>query len=494
MTLNIFSISANTMNNRTTVVGEDRYQHCLNLFWNGQSKAAIQFAADEIEKHPAGEEVFRLYRLWIEQLAALGEWDSLKRLGKHLLARGYENPQQAVTWQALRGLIHLELDELQAVSLLLRTLDQRTDNPYCLEFKQIALFRKADTNDFELSLLQSTKAIEDYFLWQTLARGFLLHGRKNDLTRALYHVSQFFPSSPLADEFKYHTHIEAGEYAEACQLAKLLAERFPENSDYEFFLGYSQYQSEDLKGALKTLTHKSSASVVDDPDYLMMAAATHQKIANGDVSNQSHGRAIECFRKLETIYRNENFPISAIRSSIETLETEQRAFMGVDADIGQAVASQAWLVKLTPRLYFEVQTTSQEELSQIVWSMGEQAKAGDMVFFAAEHPLDGGGPWRIVAIYHVVSGPNWSPYTKFESTLELIYRMDTPLEIEVKIRESDERKVKQGGARQQRESLGVFLLEGGALDIITEAVKQRTEIEQRQEELPSTMQMFKKSS
>jgi hypothetical protein len=494
MTENIFTISANKHGHKKDASQNDNYKHGLSLFWNGKAKETIQYVANEIEQNSGSTVVFRMYRIWIEQLAILSEWDSLRRLKEHLIARSYENSKEAATWQALRGVIHLELDEKQAVELLMRVLKDRTDNPYCLEFHQMVNFRQATTDSFSQPLLETIKPIEDYFHWQTVARGFLLNQRQKELTRTLYHTSNYFPASPLADEFKYHLHVERSEYAQALQFATALNDRFPENNDYGFFLGYAQFHAQDYKASVKTLAATLEKSMDADPDSLLMLAATHEKISKGDVSNQSHGRSLEYYRRAEVRFREENFPTAEVRCNIERLESEQRAFMGAEFDIEQVQPSQAWLIKLSPRDYFEMQTMDQKEISQIVRPMGDQAKSGDIVFFAAEHPLNPKGPWRITAIYHVLSGPTWSPFYQFETTLELIHRMDAPLEIEVKVRATEVGSGKLSIVAQDEGNLDVYLLEGGAWDVITEAVKQRNEIDGRYENLASTMSVLKRVS
>ena len=289
-------------------------------------------------------------------------------------------------------------------------------------------------------------------------------------------------------------HVERNDYAEALKFASALNARYPENSNYGFFLGYAQFYEKDYTSALSTLTNNTPTQANDDPDCVLMLAATLEKQADGDASNQSHGRALEYYRKAELKFREENYPTAGIRCRIEKLESEYLEFMGADVDVDQVEPSQAWLLKLSPREYFEMQTMAPGEISQLVRPMGDQAKPKDIVFFAAEHPLNRKGPWRIAAIYHVLSGPTWSPFCQLETTLELIHRMDTALEIDVKISEAHANSARSTKNRVDAASLGIYHLEGGVLDVITEAVKQRNEADETDEKLASMMFGLKKSS
>ncbi|MEZ4741229.1 MAG: hypothetical protein R3B45_02080 [Bdellovibrionota bacterium] len=449
------------------------YEYALNLFWNHEGEELIEFISKQIEESSIDQNVFVFYRIWIEQLSRLQEWAALHELKKHLVFRSYEDPGEVITWQALRALIHFELDEQQAVDLYIDALEGNTDNPYFLELHQKVSLRRTGVNDENnLSLLNCTSEIYDYFHWQSLGQGLL--SLKNYL--ALHSVSdcisRIFPNSPFYSEVGYHCSLDSEDFSKAVEYSKWLNEKFDNNRDYRFWYGFAAFHKGELNLASKMFL--SGRGFSSDIDALTMLGCCYQELAAGNVADPSHSRALEIFKKAQNECREQNLPSTDLECTIDKMLMEQKLFLDQDANFDNFEHSHAWLIKMSPRQYAEMLSNELADIEYIRTPVEAQSRKGDLVFFAADDPLNKNGRWRIVSIYTLTTDPSWHPVRHFECELELVYRMDTCLEVDVCF--DDEEFSKQEGEQNIRSPYPhMYALEGGALEIITEAVHRRNE-------------------
>ena len=149
------------------------FQEALKLYWGGQLSKAVDAVTRLLADDPETDDRFAAYRLWIEALAELNERPALAMLSEHLFLRGQADPDDHETYTALRGMIDLELDAIQAVRLAVKALGEARQNPYVLELIQIYENRIFDIRSPQevTKLLKSCAPVSDYFHWQTIARG-----------------------------------------------------------------------------------------------------------------------------------------------------------------------------------------------------------------------------------------------------------------------------------------------------------------------------------
>ena len=143
----------------------DYYKSCLELFWSNKSNLLIKKIATRINHHNYGLFSPLYFRLWIETLAENNEIYALKELLNHLL-KATAHLENQNSYLALRGIIHLELDQVEACRELNQRLKKVIKDPYCTEFKQLFLLRELSDNlTIENLFTLPSKPIVDYFHW-----------------------------------------------------------------------------------------------------------------------------------------------------------------------------------------------------------------------------------------------------------------------------------------------------------------------------------------
>ena len=109
------------------------------------------------------------------------------------------------------------------------------------------------------------------------------------------------------------------------------------------------------------------------------------------------------------------------------------------------------------------------EIEQIMRPMGSAPNQGDFCFFATTVNLEGGGQqWKIGGIYTVDSEPIWHPTEKYQNSLQLVARPPGGIPVDVALLEDEFEPESEMERADHPFTFGVYELEMGALDIITE--------------------------
>ena len=111
------------------------YQKSLEAYWQCDFNKALSLLTKEIENLEGSEASSLYYRMWIEILAEKDDKPSMMALLKHLTVLSHAGSMDEETLLALRGLIHLELDEIKLCEHLIKLTSNKLKNPYCLEFQ-----------------------------------------------------------------------------------------------------------------------------------------------------------------------------------------------------------------------------------------------------------------------------------------------------------------------------------------------------------------------
>lgn len=228
------------------------YMVVLNHFWNQRFEEVADHASVILATYPEHPATLRFYRAWIEALAELDDVESLEALGSHLLTVGRVQLDKRAGFMALRGIIHLHLDQVPAARLVFRALQGFGSDPYCLEFEQMSA-RRGFEGARELALAFSVMPLLDWFQWNNMLADLAAFGPADQLGDVLGHVANIFPGSPNLDVCNMHHAIDTKHWPGALAAATKLHASFPHHRDYGFMKALSANQNGDLDLAIATL-------------------------------------------------------------------------------------------------------------------------------------------------------------------------------------------------------------------------------------------------
>lgn len=443
------------------------FAEALRVFWAGKFADAEAKASALLADDPNSADRFAAYRLWIEALAERRDRKGLRALRDHLFLRGQVEPDDHQTYAALRGIAHLELDEIGAARLLGRSMADCTGDPYCLEVRERVEARGERRADDVPELLRSTAPLADYFHWQTLARSLLVAKDEEALNEALGFVRSHFRGSVLPHVFEYHRCIESGFYAGAALVAQRLSELYPDNVDYRYYHAYALYEDGDYPAARRILNETLRLTGDDDPEVVSLLGHCNAKLGDPE-------KAAGYLRRAVALLAKDGMPSSHVTLELANVEDELRGD-SPDAAVELPRVTRNWLVPLSPRRYHELVTSSESAVDRLLRPMGQEPRPGDYCFFALITPPDASGRslWRIVAIYAVDSEPLWHPTYRWHSALKLVKRLPEGIPVDV---QSDDDETAVNG-------VGLYELDMGALSIIEEAARLHREdmIERRRD-------------
>ncbi len=443
----------------------EEYKQALRAFWSGDYFRSLDLVSGFIAETPDSEDRFNCYRLWIELLAEIRDTQSLEALVKHLMLRGQAEPESCAYYGALRGLAHFELDEYSAASLLSNACEAGSETPWSLELEQLVTSRVVDHVPVP-ALGRSSYPIFDYFHISTLAKGLLVAGDKKSLEQVLDHADEIWRGSPLALEFKLHIAFDQCDYSAVSSSAMMLTELYPENSNYFYYQGYALVKAGDFEGALAPLKTASKLLGETDGEILSLIGQCH-------AASQDLQRAQSFLKRSITRLKAQGYPATKERVALLAVEEE---ILGEEVDpvMEMPQMTRMWLVNLSPRRFAEIRNSKSADVENIMRSMGDAPRTGDFCFFASTSSKeDGAQQWKIGAIYAVDSEPIWHATERYQNSLQLVSRPDICIPVDVSLMEESGEQEEIGA--EHPFSFGVYELEMGALDVITEAARMKNE-------------------
>ncbi len=457
------------------------YMVILNHLWNGRYSTAAEAAATAIVEEPEHATNPKLYRAWIEALAQLGDNESLAELSTHLLNRGQEEPELKQTWMALRGIIHVELDQAPAIRLLSRAIQGRVHNQYCLEFEQFCARR--DMTESELPIASAAGNIDDYFVWNTLLQDLAGEAQRDALNECLRHVNRVFPGSPAQELFNYHLSIEHGQWPAAMNHAAKLKTQYPDHFDFGFYEAYAAYRGNDLDRALATLDSLDASRKTNDVDILSLTGDCLAAKAKRDEDDAAAHKAIEVLTFAAKLRRRHGLAVDHTLDLIRDMEDRVGGTVAADYSQNQFREPRHWLVMLSPRRAAELAEASDTQASTLHRPLGAEAAPGDVVLFVsrgahvATKKNSHRNEWRLLSMYRVTSRPYWHPVHRWHSALELIDRPEHPIPVDSQDVKSDIdlRGKRETLPRGHHARFGVYSLDDSAMDIMISAVKRRSD-------------------
>ncbi|MBF0441576.1 MAG: hypothetical protein HQK54_06700 [Oligoflexales bacterium] len=451
----------------TDVTQHNGYLSALRGYWEGRPRTAIERLGDALAHTPSETDAYKLYRLWIEILVEQGEIPALKSLYEHLGFRAELDPELSPTHAALRGLIHFEMDEIEAVDLILVSLKKEKANPYILELRQLVDSRFHLKNP-PIYLQKVQDQIGDYFHFQTLARGYLMRNKQKDLIELLNEIKNQFPYSPLPDIFQLHKLMEQGEWRSCKNIAANLSSRFPGNREYGFQLGFISAKLGEYDDALRELNRINNLHEEPDPDVLNWMGFCLTEKAIKEKSNYYKDEARRVLTSAIEISRECGIPVSF---PMEQLGRLNNVFG--DQQTGND-KGRAWLVKLSPQKFHEIKTARESQIRKIKKAIGDVPRIGDICFLVGEDYVNQQDntetKWRLAAVYKVISDPIWHPLLKHVNILMLVNRPEYSIPLDVR---------EFGASMQNKQKkpikMDVYELDANAIRIIDETILEYSE-------------------
>lgn len=396
------------------------YLTALKFYWNQQRRDALSFLSKIIAEKIDHIHVGVFYRLWIEIAAETHDRHALEALKTHLtnMAPQFKNYDE---WLALRGIIHLELEELDACSFILRAIGNNTFSPYALELAQRYNLRFAEDRKGILHIIKSQAPIIDYFILQTLARGILANGKNKDVSKILQKITHNFPHSPIEDLFTFHTELEKNNFSQTHIIGERLLQRFPSNDQFRFNLAFVFFCQNQVSKAIQVLEGIDLSIRRKDPDSLSLLGYGYL-LQSKDRMNHNYWQLAKTYFKLaEQQLKNLGLPNSEIALNLLYMsEKENRS------ERRHYTKSSFWLAPLSNRQVTELMTSSEREIDYLFYPMLNKAQDDDFVFFVDQKNT-------VLALFQVVKTKVWHPNKKNQAILELIYRCELPLSIEKKL-------------------------------------------------------------
>lgn len=442
------------------------YEVALRRYWAGAMDEAMDVTSQLLAEDPDCEERFAAYRLWIEVLAETGQKSGLLELVDHLFMRGQAEPDDHETYAALRGLAHFELDQFGGAQLLAGSMTELVHNPYCLELVQLVHNRVTETVAVP-ALATATVPITDYLQWQTLLRGVLLTRDAEALDEVVGHLCEAYRGAPLPQLVEFHRYVESGFFAGAAIIAERLVEMYPDNVDFRYYNAYAQYEDGNYPAARRQLN--DTLNKVGDTDFEIVGLLGHCNAKLGEPQ-----KAAQYLRRAVSLLKEGGLPSSHVSLELANVEDEMRG-EELDPALEMPRVTRMWLINLSARRYLELRTSSDNNVDRLLRPMGTEPQPGDFVFFASPSDDYKEPRWKIAAIYAVDSEPMWHPVSGHHTALKLVTRPSEAIAVAVQTTNDTRQRPVQKLPRSHPFSNGVFELELGALDIITEAVRQHRE-------------------
>ena len=441
------------------------YQTALQSYWNGDSQTAAKIVADILATEPDAPSLLQAYRLWIEILAEASDYESLRALERHLRIRSQAGSDHQMSYLALRTIIRLELDEYDAAKLYCLGMSADTSNSYVAEAIARVELRTSLAADAMVNMVTCKSPLVDYFHWQTLVKLASAAGCQETIAHGIQFIGTIFPQSTFPSLFEYHNCIEAELFGAAGSCAENLCQRYPEQTEFAYLKAYATFHDGDFATAKSLLIDLCSRNESEDTDCIELLGRCYVKLGENELAKRH-------LQRVASILQNQGLPTSHVQRELERVEEELRG-EDLDPSLLMPRLTRMWLVTLSPRRYHELLTSPESDVDELLRPMGELPKSGDFCFFASAK--ESSSKWKIAAIYAVDSHPVWHPTQGHESALRLVCRPREGIPVDVEmLSQSDESLTVVDSSADE----GIYELEVGALDVITNAVRRHNAVDE----------------
>lgn len=409
------------------------YKMALYTFWTQRPITSIEHLSKIIADNTE-EDICPLYRLWIEILADQKDEQALSSLNRHLLYRlstedeSFLSEDQEHSISALRGLIHCELDELQAARLIYTSLKDDRSNQYVEELYftiQNRLKLSADTD----GLWAIKDKINDYYVLSTLVKGLIINQESQKLHNILSKINTMFENSPIYRQYKLHSYFDYNDFNSMYKISNELMEMYPTNLDYVVYTAYSLCKLNDYYEAAKILRHTYFTTKEDDLDILYLLLLSEVEVLKEEYKDNNLSYVNQMFDT------ESDYNILLLLSKVETL-LESNGFLSIDIDSikneindiywklnikdqpssenkTETQVPKCWLTLVDESNYNFIRNSQVNKIKNIKKELPERTKPGDICFVVhtdyrnqVKKELESGSYLRIGAVYEVISTPD----------------------------------------------------------------------------------------
>ncbi len=445
--------------NETKIVSKNSgYIHALNLYWNEQYNESLNYLTQFIQENHDHSDNIKLYRLWMEILATSHDHMSLRVLDEHLFKISQDETHNYLNLFSLRGLIQLELDEIEHAQLTFQALcNIGKRNPYKDEFMWRLQKRQSKINPSS-RLLQS----DDYFTLRVLFVDASQQSRNKKVESIMEQMKSKFPQEPFVTELNCLQLLKAQDYKKAEKKLQGLIKKFPQNGKYEFLLSILENRVGNIRQSidLATHSHKNMTQEIPEWSYLMGINYYHlfQHAPNIEHKNQAQKWLAKSAKELMAAGQN-TFPADYFRDQLMNNTGDRRKTQ----DRQQAV----WTVEVSERTFNSV--VHQRNKNVVNMPLGEWVRQGDICIVVAKAQNGNSKSenkyktWRIGAAYSIEYNCDWNPYSGNNAVLKLVTKPQyTPI-VKVSLHDIQSKK------KNERE-LPLYHLNDQAIEQITKSL------------------------
>ena len=467
------------------------YKMALYAFWTNRTTTSVEHLSKIIADN-TDEDISSLYRLWIEILSSQSDREALSSLNRHLLYRlsteETSSHNMYTSISALRGLIHYELDELQAAKLIHTSIAEETKNQYVQEL-DFLIDNRLNLHPSTDGLWSIRDSLDDYYVMSTLVKGLIVNKETTKLNQLLTKMDTMFGQSPAYRQYRLHSYFDCNDYNTMYKLSTELMEMYPTNTDYSVFAAYAACKLEDYEEARSILKHSYQTTREDDLDvlYLLLVSEVEllkQAYDSSDISyinqmfnTESDYNILVLLSKVETLLESNGFlsiDIDSIKNDVNTLywklnindkDSESEVQDGSSQQEEKLSAPSCWLYILSDSEYHKLRNQPTEKITTLKKELKDGVKPSDICFmvytdYRNQSSRGSGAYLRIGAIYEVKSYPDSIHDNACELTL--ITRPEYAIPIDYEFKD----KLNQGES---------FELDISALDIIIDSISSYNE-------------------
>ncbi len=403
------------------------YLTALSHFWSARPQTSLEHLSKILVENPDHGDRFRFYRLWLEVVADLGDREALRRLFDHLNERSSLSEIREVEYAALRGLIALELDEVELTQMFLKSTAKGVDNVYSWELKSKYYLRFSQKKIKRLPLAVLAKA-SDYFAfdWQLRMDVF----EEKEISPSLVtRLTKTFPNAPIIPFIQTLSALKVNDFAAALEGAQELLDLFPSNSLYRSLAAHTLVANRLPEKAVEVLEDGQTLGTEDSARDCALLGACYVEMFQGSEEEIFREKGTHFLERSIAMLENSSLSTVASRFHLSILNEDMRS---------DGMESKSWFLELSGREYEKISNAEYEKIDSLSLVFELAPNDGDYVFcvspnYAYSEDKEAEST-RLVAVFQVSGDVSWSPTRGYEAWCHLIGRpaMSIPFQMSKK--------------------------------------------------------------
>lgn len=401
------------------------YQTALSHFWSARPQTSLEHLSKVLVENPDHVDRFRFYRLWVEIVADQSDRKAMLNLLGHLSERSSMSDVTEFEYSGLRGLLALELDEIEAAKLFLHTLEDAPESVYSWELKSKFQLRFGKKKSQSMSSTNLAKAADYFgFDWQVRMSMFENVAPSKSLISKIKKIFHFSPLIPFVETL---WSIKEGQFESAQKSSLELLELFPSNYIYRSLAAHVLVANRNSQQALDILEDGQTLGTEDSARDSALLGACYLKLFQESSEEAYREKAGHFLERSVAMLENSGLSTAMSKYHISILNED----MGV-----KIVETKNWFLKLGAAEYEKISNADSERIDSLCLNFKIAPSEGDYIFCVAKnygrHELDSSENSRLVAIFQVTGEVSWSPTLGYEAWCQLIGRpvMSIPLNVE----------------------------------------------------------------